>query len=409
MSRMNALPSWQTPWNECEVIVLGGGPAGAAAAITLARAGRSVAVLEASRYDRDRIGETLPPAARSPLMQLAVWDQFITAGHAPSPGILSVWGEDELYENHFIFNPYGEGWHLDRQRFDAMLALAAEEAGALVCCGAQVTSCLELSSDRWQVEFISGGHRNYLRATFLIDATGRASWLARRQGAKRINMDRLVGVAGLLTANSRGSGSDYRTLVEATNDGWWYSALLPGSRMIAVYMTDADLLPRHRKLWPNFWHERLQQTTHTRARLRACDLQGALRVVAANSSRLDCVIGRRWLAAGDAALAFDPLSSQGILQSLATGIRAGDTLDSYLAGETAAMSEYAIRANDVFEEYARLHSVYYGREQRWPQSVFWQRRHAAVARSEDYEAQASRVTSKSTVYQAINSLKGRPI
>src|SRR4029434_4989904 len=105
-------------------------------------------------------------------------------------------------------------------------------------------------------------------------------------------------------------------------------------------MTDADLLPRQRGLWRAFWHTQLQQTAHTQARLHAFDLQAAPRVVAANSSRLDSVSGHGWLAVGDAAMAFDPLSSQGLMHALASGMRAGEALHSCLAGEAAAMGEY---------------------------------------------------------------------
>jgi flavin-dependent dehydrogenase len=148
---------------------------------------------------------------------------------------------------------------------------------------------------------------------------------------------------------------------------------------MAAYMTDADLLRRHRGAWPAFWQARLQQTIHTQLRLRAFDLQAVPRVVAANSSRLDCVSGRSWLAVGDAAMAFDPLSSQGLTRALASGIRAGEALNGCFAGDPAAMCKYDIEANDVFREYSRLRAVYYGREQRWPQSVFWQRRHRGAA------------------------------
>jgi flavin-dependent dehydrogenase len=388
MSKMNAFSDHHSAWPECDVIILGGGPAGAAAAITLARAGRSVVIIEKSHYERARIGETLPPAARPLLAGLAVWEPFLAAGHLPSPGVLSVWGEEELYETHFIFNPYGQGWHLDRQRFDLMLAHAAWQAGARLCCGAQVTSCLPLAGERWQVGFTSGvtssARQHQLRTTFLIDATGRAAVLARRQGAKRLKADRLVGLAGVLVARARENDCPENecaacTLVEACAAGWWYSALLPRARLIAVYMTDADLLPRHRGLWRAFWHARLQQTTHTQARLHACDLQAVPHVVAANSSRLDGVSGRGWLAVGDAAMAFDPLSSQGLMQALASGMRAGEALNSRFAGDLAAMCEYDIEANDVFRKYLRLRAIYYGREQRWPQSDFWQRRHAVAA------------------------------
>ncbi len=384
---MNASLDHHIVWPECDVVVLGGGPAGAAAAITLARSGRSVVVIEKSHYEQPRIGETLPPAARLSLAGLAVWEQFLAAGHRPSPGVLSVWGEDELYETHFLFNPYGQGWHLDRQRFDMMLAQAAQQAGARLCCGAQVGSCLPLAAAGWQVEFTSGftgrGRCHQLHATFVIDATGRAAVLARQQGTKRLNTDRLVGLAGVLAARARESACpenacDACTLVEACADGWWYSALLPRARLMAVYMTDADLLPRHRGLWRAFWHARLQQTTHTQPRLHAFDLQAVPRVVAANSSRLDGVSGRGWLAVGDAAMAFDPLSSQGLMHALASGMRAGKALNGRLAGEAAAMGEYDRRANEVFRDYSRLRAVYYGREQRWPQSVFWRRRHAVA-------------------------------
>lgn len=384
MSKMSDRPNYWTPWLDCDVGVLGGGPAGAAAAITLARAGCSVVVLERSHYDRARVGETLPPAARSPLLQLGVWDQFSKAGHAPSPGILSAWGEEELYEQHFIFNPHGHGWHLDRQSFDSMLAQTAERSGARVYCDAQVGSCLRRAADAgrnegWQVEFTCGGQRSQLRAKFLIDATGRAATLARQQGAKRINADRLVGLVGLLNTRSSESEGDTRTLVEASADGWWYSALLPQQRLIAVYMTDADLLPRQSGLRLAFWQAQLQQTIHTQARLRNFNRPAVPFVVAANSSRLDCVGRHDWLAVGDAAMAFDPLSSQGLLQALASGIRAGETAVRYLTGESTAMDEYALKTAEIFSEYQRLHAVYYGREHRWPQSIFWQRRSVAAS------------------------------
>jgi flavin-dependent dehydrogenase len=102
-------------------------------------------------------------------------------------------------------------------------------------------------------------------------------------------------------------------------------------------------------------------------------------VVAANTSRLDRVSGRGWLAVGDAAMAFDPLSSQGLMQALASGIGAGQALSARLTGKVAAIGEYDIKTNDSFREYSRLRAVYYGREQRWPQSVFWQRRHGVAA------------------------------
>ncbi|MBV8234964.1 MAG: tryptophan 7-halogenase, partial [Acidimicrobiia bacterium] len=113
-----------------DAAVAGGGPAGAAAALALARAGRRVLLIEKSPEGPPRAGEALPPAARPLLRDLGLLDRLAAEGHLPCYGNLSVWGSDEPHTADFLFNPYGHGWHLDRRRFDAMLRDAARDAGA---------------------------------------------------------------------------------------------------------------------------------------------------------------------------------------------------------------------------------------------------------------------------------------
>jgi flavin-dependent dehydrogenase len=360
-----------------DVVVLGGGPTGTATAIALARAGRSVAVLERSHYHRARVGEVLPPIIRLPLTQLGVWDRFLAGRHVASPGVLSAWGEEELYDNHFIVNPYGHGWHLDRRRFDAMLALAAEEAGASVCRGARVASCLPVDSRGWQVEFCSDGEPNRLQASFLVYATGRASLLARWQGINRIVHDRLVGLLGFFSASSAGGQGDCRTLIEASENGWWYSARLPDSRLVIAHLTDADLIPKGSASVSGYWQSRLEQAPHTRSRITGCVPETSLRSVAANSYRMDRVAGSHWLAAGDAGIAFDPLSAQGIWHALKSGLLAARAIEDRQFGHRTALQEYARRTQRDFDTYLSMRAAIYGRERRWSSSVFWQRRQNA--------------------------------
>jgi flavin-dependent dehydrogenase len=371
---------------ECDVVVLGGGPAGAAAATVLARAGHSVTVVEKSKYERARIGETLPPRARAPLMQLEVWETFLSSGHLASPAVHSAWGSDELHEKNFIFDPHGSGWHLDRRVFDTMLVGAARHAGADVVTGAQVNSCRwSAAAGHWHIEFSdangAGSRSRSLRAAMAIDATGRVAALARQQRARRINTDRLIGLANVLeiaASESAGRTDEYGacTLVEASTDGWWYTARVPGRRLIAIYMTDADLLPRSRALWRSFWQARWSQTSRTRARLEGCDIQTDPYVVAANSSFLDPVSGERWLAVGDAAAAFDPLSSQGLYRAVVSGIRGAEALIGKRNGDRHAVGVYAHEMSEVVGKYSQLSGYYYGQERRWPRSLFWVRRHA---------------------------------
>jgi len=356
-----------------DVVVVGGGPAGAATAIALARAGRSVVVLERSRYDRERIGETLPPAARIPLARLDVWQRFVQQGHAPSPATISVWGRDDIDENHFIFNPHGHGWHLDRRRFDEMLASVAGDYGARVRLESRMTACLARSSGS-EVEYIQEGTVHKIRTEFIVDATGRACLLARRQGARRIPFDRLVGVAGIFSQSSSTSEEDYRTLVEAVADGWWYSALLPQSRIMVAYMTDADLIPKLSEGVGAYWQSQLERTAYTHSRVKGLPLLSSIRIVSARSEALDRIAGRNWLATGDAAISFDPLSSQGIYYALKSGLLAARAIEGYLDGNPTAIAEVSNWTRESFNRYWQMHLLHYCHEQRWPDSLFWRRR-----------------------------------
>ena len=89
----------------------------------------------------------------------------------------------------------------------------------------------------------------------------------------------------------------------------------------------------------------------------------------AGTAHLDPPVGPGWLAAGDAAASFDPLSSQGILTAVLMGREAARHID-----EPAA---YAARYGEIVAAYERERRAMYGREQRWPAAPFWARRHEA--------------------------------
>ena len=113
-----------TTFESCDVAVLGGGPAGAACAIALARAGVGRVVLCESEEVRPfRLGETIPPDSRSLLDRLGVLDAFLADDHMACHGSCSSWGSDGLGYNDFMLRPYGHGWHIDRPRFGSRQAL----------------------------------------------------------------------------------------------------------------------------------------------------------------------------------------------------------------------------------------------------------------------------------------------
>jgi flavin-dependent dehydrogenase len=342
-----------------QVAILGAGPAGASAAIALARAGFQVTLFDEPAPPAFRAGECLPPNARPLLRELGVFEQFRAGGHLPCYGNASAWGSAELHTTDFIRNPHGNGWHLDRAAFDRMMLHATCQAGAALRVPGPDLE-VERSGTGWK---IGSGY-----ADWLIDCTGRKAWLARRLGVRRAILDSLVSHVAVFQAPQ--SDPDGLTLIESVPEGWWYTAAIPGNRRVAAFHTDsgsaADLALRA----PAGFHALLAETRHTRARLAGYELLYPPSVRPANTIRLEQFAGERWLAAGDAAAAYDPLSSQGILTALDSGLRAARAL---IAG-ISPIEQYAPFLESQFASYLRLRAEYYRLESRWSNHTFWKSR-----------------------------------
>lgn len=365
-----------------DVAISGGGPAGAAAAITLARAGRRVLLADAgARPGALALGEGLPPAARSLLSDLGVLERFLADGHRPSFGNVSLWGADEPRETDFIHHVHGCGHQLDRRRFDDLLRARAAELGVELRRGTRlsVVDAGEAGDApvRLLLEDADGAHAATSRA--IVDAGARPASVARRLGAQRLRIDRLLSFS--MVMQPRGDGDrDGRTFVEARPSAWWYSALLPSGDRLVSCLSDPDLVDRRVLLDERGFVSSLAEC---RWLVSACRLQhytprAAPRAADASTGRLDTVAGARWLAVGDAALSCDPIASQGIANALHAGLAAGRALHAALDGDPAAMAGYRGRLAAMWTACMDHRAQAYAIEGRWRGEPFWQRRVAAV-------------------------------
>jgi flavin-dependent dehydrogenase len=323
-----------------------------------------------------RIGESLPPAARRLLTDMGLFEPFSSQGHSPCFGNRAAWGSAVPYETDFLRDPDGPGWHLDRARFDGWLRRIAVERGASLFAPARL-QLIEREAGRWKAELEMEGQCFQVTADFIIDAGGRAAPVATRLGARRQTQDRLV--CGWIHGSAHGLGADAGlTYVEASEDGWWYTAAIPQGRRVLAFHTDADL-PAARA------------AAHTENLLARAQASGELArllfesgfapqrsgFTSAHSMAIDPCGGDGWLAAGDAALSCDPLSSQGLLNALFTGLAAAETADRHLAGCHGAVPGYIETVASIHRAYRRHLVSCYQAETRWPNAPFWQRRHQA--------------------------------
>jgi flavin-dependent dehydrogenase len=354
-----------------DVLVVGGGPAGAATAITLRQLGHSVILVERSRYDMICTGEVFPPESRVLLTQLGVLPLLTEQIAIPGPGICASWGEAAPRDTDHITSAFGLGWHVDRRRFDQLLAEVARRAGAIVMSSTQLVEFGYTPRDSWNVRMIRDGRPLECKADFLVDASGRKGSPIRRLGGGRLLCDRMVGVMAVIEG---AAVRDNRMFVEATENGWWYSAHLPNNRLVVAYLSDADLLPRPRSTLAPFLMDQLAKAPLTQSRFDGQLDASSYHLVPANTSRMRCIAGAKRIAVGDAATALDPLSGQGVYRALVSGIAGAGAIHRFLDGDHRAIEAFAAEMCDDFDADLGARADFYGQERRWPNSVFWQRR-----------------------------------
>jgi len=348
------------------IAIVGGGPAGCAAALTLRRylpdlSATLVTKPVSAVEDAPTVGETLSPGVMPLLDYLGLGEEFMRLGHMPCSGTASAWGSGYVLERNYLFTGRGQGWHLDRSRFDAWLLATAEDAG-IRCIRSRAMRATR-ADGLWRIELEGGGE---LVARSIVEATGRSTRLLYHQGAAPRRDDGLVADARWFRRDCPASADG--ALVESIPDGWWYSASLPGRRGVAMFMTDNDLRIQ------TSWEDRLGVAPATSARLASWQPTGQAVVRAANSQYSEVVVGEGWVAAGDTAAAFDPISALGIGFSLRSGMEAARVAVASIEDDAAPATGYAASVVRIYADYrARLRSIY-ELERRWPQNPFWARR-----------------------------------
>lgn len=354
-----------------DVAVIGSGIAGAAAALTVAAAGRSVLVIGPEGEAGDRPGEFLSPAANALLVEFGLAERIAAGPHRVANATYAAWAAPVLAQRNAITHTEGAGRVLDRRAFERALTAAVAEAGvprlSIPLASAERDGAL------WRLTLEDGTERT---ARFLIDASGRAAVVARRF-VRRRRADRLVAACDFLAQTLDDVEPTPATLIEAAAEGWWYATLLPDRRMGLAFFSDPDRLPRGLSRDPARWRAMLAETEWTARWLDSAGyrIDGAPRLASAGTTWLERAAGEGWAAAGDAAAAFDPLSSHGLTSALWGGRRAGQGALATLDGESGPLERYATTLDEAVRQFLSQRRAVYGEVRRFADRPFWSRRH----------------------------------
>ncbi|HEX4675423.1 MAG TPA: NAD(P)/FAD-dependent oxidoreductase, partial [Steroidobacteraceae bacterium] len=176
-----------------DVLIIGGGPAGSTAAITLAEMGYDVTLLEKAHHPRFHIGESLLPA------NLPLFERLGVAAEIKAIG-MEKWGAEFVSPWHAVRSQtfeFAEGWNkglpfayqVRRSQFDEILIRRAADRGAHVIEGCRVREVAFLAAaDGARVEAEhEDGRKESFEARFVIDASGRDTFLGNRLKTKQRN------------------------------------------------------------------------------------------------------------------------------------------------------------------------------------------------------------------------------
>lgn len=286
-----------------ELLIIGAGPAGSAAAILCAQRGLRVALLEQADFPRARPGETLQPGVEPLLRQLGIVDAVHAAGFLRHTGHWVRWAGPPQFSafGHDASGP-NRGFQIPREALDGLLLGRAIESGVQVLQPCRVFKVIGHAQRVCGVRTARGD----LTASYLIDASGASSWLSRQLKRQwRSFSPRLIAHYGY----ARGANPEEAMPcgIEADPFGWYWTAKVSAG-LYHWTRLDFDPAVHARRVGPQMF-EHLAAT----APPRGADVSWRL---------CQQATGDGFFIAGDAAFVLDPAASQGVFKALASGMMA---------------------------------------------------------------------------------------
>jgi FADH2 O2-dependent halogenase len=360
------------PSDDADVIIIGGGPAGATLGCLFAQSGHNALILEADVHPRDHVGESMVPANNFVFHRIGFLPKMENAGFVHKGGVGWTAPRSPLWKFVAIrtsdFPAPGAvqkySYNVERDWFDTLLLRHAHELGANVLEGAKVRSVL-FDGDRAvgvRVELTPGWERD-LSARVVVDATGRRCLLARQLGLKQKDAEFNQYCIWSWFRGVEDPPAGYEGFVFfhflGLERAWgWQIPLRDGVCSVGVVTDKADFQKSGRA--PEEFFDSLVRRNRTfEHAMRAAERTRPWWIDADYSYEMERITGSGWLLIGDAFRFVDPIFSSGVDVALNSAAFAHEAiLRSWTDGdEQSAFDEYARKITagvDVWYETTQL-------------------------------------------------------
>ncbi len=331
--------------NDPQVIVIGGGPAGATAATLIAQQGNRVELFEREHFPRFHIGESLIPETYWVLQRLNMLDKMRASSFVKKYSVQFV-SESGRQSAPFYFTQHkphecSQTWQVLRSEFDNMMLRNAEEHGVVVHEGMRVLDVLMEGDRAVGVRVMDeAGEQRTVHADVVVDASGQSSMLIHK--LKLRVSDPLLNKGAIWTyfeGAYRDQGEDEgATLVlqvEGKKGWFWYIPLHNNIISVGV-VADFNYLFKGRDDHETTYREELDRCPVVKQRVSLGKQVAPIRATKDYTYRAKQVAGDGWVLVGDAFGFLDPLYSSGVLLALKSGQLAADAVVEGLAnGDTS--------------------------------------------------------------------------
>jgi flavin-dependent dehydrogenase len=343
-TRLTQLPDVENPSmpQHCDVLVVGGGPAGSTIAALLAERGRRVVLVEKDRHPRFHIGESLLPHNLPLLDRLGVRAE-IEVSSMTKHGIEFVsafHGKSVKYEFANAWDkrfPYA--FQVRRSTFDHILLQNAAAKGAEVIEACRVTDVDFSDPDQPRITARDeNGEIRAWKAAFVVDASGRDTLLAGKLGVKEKNpRNSSAAIFGHFTGARRLPGKlEGNITIVWFDHGWfWFIPLSDGTTSIGA-VCPADFLKNRGTDLKSFFQNIIATCPEIADRLKNATLQGEVTATGNYSYGAKTTSGQNFLMVGDACAFIDPVFSTGVYLAMTTAFRGAEAVDACLSAPAKA-------------------------------------------------------------------------